>query len=165
MSEFALQAQRNIQDALGDTLLEGLKGNFDDIAKMWGNLLMRLAAQAAATRLAEALFGNEKKGTSGVLTDVLGGLFKGIAGTRAAGGPVGAGKTYLVGEQGPELFTANQSGYISPNGAPMGGMSVVIPQTINVAAGASRQDVVIAADQARRAAVAEVFNLMQRGRA
>lgn len=33
---------------------------------------------------------------------------------RASGGPVSAGTTYLVGEQGPELWTAKRSGYIIP---------------------------------------------------
>jgi len=36
---------------------------------------------------------------------------------RAAGGPVAAGASYLVGEAGPELFTPGASGSISPNGA------------------------------------------------
>ncbi len=35
---------------------------------------------------------------------------------RADGGPVAAGSTYLVGEQGPELFTPGASGFITPNG-------------------------------------------------
>ena len=32
---------------------------------------------------------------------------------KAAGGPVLAGQTYLVGELGPELFTATQNGHIT----------------------------------------------------
>ena len=36
-----------------------------------------------------------------------------IAGKRASGGPVSRGKTYLVGEHGPELFTAGMNGAIS----------------------------------------------------
>lgn len=40
-----------------------------------------------------------------------------IDGARAFGGPVTGGKTYLVGERGPELFTASRSGYIHPNGS------------------------------------------------
>jgi hypothetical protein len=36
---------------------------------------------------------------------------------RAAGGPVSAGQSYMVGEAGPELFTPGASGGISPNGA------------------------------------------------
>lgn len=38
-----------------------------------------------------------------------------IAGKRAFGGPVRAGKTYLVGERGRELFTPNVGGSITPN--------------------------------------------------
>ncbi len=40
-----------------------------------------------------------------------------IAGARADGGPVSAGRMYLVGERGPELFRANSSGTIVPNHA------------------------------------------------
>ena len=38
-----------------------------------------------------------------------------LNGTRAFGGPVSAGKSYLVGEEGPELFTPRGSGEITPN--------------------------------------------------
>jgi tape measure domain-containing protein len=62
LSTFAEQAARNIQDALGNTLEQMLAGNFDSIDKMWANLMRRLVAQAAATRLNEALFGKEGKG-------------------------------------------------------------------------------------------------------
>lgn len=71
-----------------------------------------------------------------------------VAGARAAGGPVSAGKTYLVGEKGPELFTAGASGHITPNGsggraaapsAASGGIgSVTIHVTIN--GNASKED-------------------------
>ncbi len=40
-----------------------------------------------------------------------------VDGARAKGGPVGAGKTYLVGEKGPELFSPGRSGVISPHAA------------------------------------------------
>lgn len=39
-----------------------------------------------------------------------------LSGARASGGPVVGGRTYLVGEKGPELFTADRSGTIIPNG-------------------------------------------------
>jgi len=75
MSEFAKQASSNIQDSLGDTLKSLLKGDFDDIASAWGDTLLDMAAQAAATNLNEALFG--KSGTSGLIGDALSGLFGG----------------------------------------------------------------------------------------
>lgn len=39
-----------------------------------------------------------------------------LTGKRASGGPVSSGGTYLVGENGPELFSPQSSGVISPNG-------------------------------------------------
>lgn len=56
------------------------------------------------------------------ITGAIGGLF---GGGKAAGGPVSAGTTYLVGEKGPELFTPARGGTIIPNGAGGG-------QTINI---------------------------------
>jgi hypothetical protein len=47
-----------------------------------------------------------------------------VAGARANGGPVGRGSTYLVGEQGPELFTPGTSGNITPNNA-LGGSTTI----------------------------------------
>ncbi len=43
---------------------------------------------------------------------------------RASGGPVMAGRPYMVGEQGPELFVPGRSGGIVPNGAGGGGTIV-----------------------------------------
>ena len=54
-------------------------------------------------------------------------------GKKAGGGPVMAGMSYLVGEQGPELFTPGRSGGITPNNA-MGG-DVFADITINAAPG------------------------------
>jgi hypothetical protein len=38
-----------------------------------------------------------------------------IAGARAHGGPVSAGKSYLVGERGPEVVTFGRKGFVHPN--------------------------------------------------
>lgn len=44
-----------------------------------------------------------------------------ISGARAAGGPVEAGKTYMVGEKGPEPVTFGANGYVHPNSSLAGG--------------------------------------------
>lgn len=49
-----------------------------------------------------------------------------LTGARAAGGPVAAGGAYLVGEQGPEVFTPGTSGQIIPNGGSGGGVTINI---------------------------------------
>jgi len=45
---------------------------------------------------------------------------------RAAGGPVSAGGSYIVGEMGPELFVPRRSGRIVPNGGSVGGNTYVL---------------------------------------
>ena len=46
-------------------------------------------------------------------------------GARASGGPVTSGKSYLVGEQGPEMFTPSGNGSIARNNGDGGGGLVV----------------------------------------
>jgi TP901 family phage tail tape measure protein len=59
----------------------------------------------------------------------------GIDGQRAKGGPISRGSSYLVGENGPELITANRNGYVNPTGqSGMGGgleVSINAPITVN----------------------------------
>ncbi|MEE9923961.1 MAG: phage tail tape measure protein [Brucella anthropi] len=40
----------------------------------------------------------------------------GVDGKKAKGGPVSAGSSYLVGEEGPEIITPDRNGYVHPNG-------------------------------------------------
>ncbi len=58
---------------------------------------------------------NAVKAAAGALPGSGIGGANGIAGQRAGGGPVTGGKTYLVGERGPELFMPSGSGRILPN--------------------------------------------------
>ena len=44
---------------------------------------------------------------------------------RALGGPVEAGRAYIVGEQGPELLISNMSGTVVPNAGPAGGYNAM----------------------------------------
>jgi hypothetical protein len=82
----------------------------------------KMVAQAAAMRLISTFLG----GTTGVGT---GGATPGRPPGRMAGGAVAAGYTYLVGERGPELFTAPGTGRIIPNSElGGGGMQVIVNQ-------------------------------------
>lgn len=61
---------------------------------------------------------------AGVVKNV-GGFLGGLIPGRAAGGPVSAGGTYLVGERGPELMTlGSRSGYVTPNNKLGGGGTI-----------------------------------------
>jgi hypothetical protein len=68
-----------------------------------------------------------------------------FGGGRAAGGPVSAGTTYLVGERGPELFTPSGSGSIIPNnrlGGGGGGINITVNGALDPE-GVARQIVTI----------------------
>lgn len=125
-----LDAIDRLTDGLADASTEFIKlgGIAGDVLNGIIRDMIRLAAQ-------QAIFGGA--GGGGVL-GAIGGIFgigggnfgaaaasmnanslasltNRFGGARAKGGPVRAGQTYLVGEEGPELFTAQSSGTIVPN--------------------------------------------------
>lgn len=123
MSETWKTFADNTQRTLSDVLYNGMNGQFNNIEEMFKQMLFRMAANAASARLTEGLFGDGTKGNAGLL----GAIFSGISGKRASGGPVSGGSTYLVGERGPELFTAPGNGTIVPNHQiAAGGSQIVI---------------------------------------
>jgi len=69
-----------------------------------------------------AFFGN----AGGTLTKGLGLFGSLFSGFLANGGPAQAGKSYIVGEKGPELFTPSVSGMVSPNSSLGGSTNVVV---------------------------------------
>ncbi|MET0363422.1 MAG: tape measure protein [Sphingobium sp.] len=109
VEELVVQELDMVRDGISDALTRRL-GIKDPLIS---GLLDMLIENVIMKPIAEAL---SKSGGG-----VLGGLVKGIgsalgiSGARAAGGPVQGGKTYLVGEKGPELFRAGASGTIIPN--------------------------------------------------
>ena len=73
-----------------------------------------------------------QKNITGSIAGAFGNFFGGK--TAAIGGSVQRGQPVLVGERGREVFVSNSSGSIVPNNK-LGGSSVTINQTINVATG------------------------------
>ena len=65
---------------------------------------------------------NTALGGLGSTGGILGKLFGGF---KASGGSVSAGRSYVVGERGPELFTPSRSGSIAPSGS-FGGANVTV---------------------------------------
>lgn len=113
MSEFAVQAARNIQDALGDTLEDVLSGNFDNIGSKFADMIVKMAANAAAANLATALFGDF--GASGKIGGLIGTAIAGFIGTPGGGsGP--APTAAQVGAAGDGLMFFDSGGYTGPGG-------------------------------------------------
>jgi len=65
---------------------------------------------------------NQGFGFLGQQGGILGKLF---GGNRASGGTVQGGRSYMVGERGPELFTPGRTGSIAPSGS-FGGANIVV---------------------------------------
>lgn len=99
MGEFSVQAARNIQQSLGDGLYGLLSGNFDDIGSKFSDMLLRMAADAAAANLAKAMFGDyDKTGAiGGIIGQVAGSLFGNSSGNLSGSSLSGASWNTSVG--------------------------------------------------------------------
>jgi hypothetical protein len=116
--------------SLDDGILDVIKGAksmadvFENVADRIISALIKIAIQQAVVKpfgnFLSGLFGAGIQSTAGAVNS-MSAIDVGIAGARAAGGPVMSGKSYLVGELGPEIFTPSTSGRIIPNKNMMGG--------------------------------------------
>ena len=115
----------------GDVLERGLLGairrgslGFEDLRRIALSVIGDIAANAVRAGLG-ALGGGGGSGQGGGLLNI-GSLLGSILGLpgRATGGLVSAGRGYLVGERGPELFVPSSAGKIEPNGGQRGGRDV-----------------------------------------
>jgi hypothetical protein len=124
---FGTGAQTDIDDyeaklATYAGVLAGISGTMDGISSK--EILFRFKTQGSAAALEYATY-LARGAEYGNISEFDALTLAGISGTRANGGPVMGGSSYLVGERGPELFTPSSSGNITPNGA-MGGNTINI---------------------------------------
>lgn len=119
-----------------------------------GATLKSILIRAIAQSLAQASVGSS--GGGGFFGSLVSGLGSalGFGGARAAGGPVSAGKTYLVGERGPELFHAQRPGFITPNNARVaarsGGATIVNQFTLDMRGALTTPELIANINQAIR---------------
>lgn len=116
----------------------------DDIARQWPkvvawfkgawesikNYAMSINWSGVGMKIADSLtFGLASKGLN-----FAAGVGAKLSGKRAKGGPVRAGGSYLVGEQGPEVVTFGRNGHVTPNHhlAGLGGGRGVSIGTLNI---------------------------------
>lgn len=122
-SREAMQALNGLIDESAggalDALNQALSGNKSAWAD-WGRsilqTLQKLIFQLAVVNVLKNLLGFKAPGGGAFTT-----LWDAFGGKRESGGPVSAGKTYMVGEKGPELFQPSMSGRIVPNNKMGGG--------------------------------------------
>lgn len=102
------QAVNRSFNSVSNTIARAALSGRDSISQLTAAILADFDRIAASQFIA--------KPVEGLVNSVIGSLLP-VAGARAAGGPVSAGQTYLVGEQGPELFTPSGNGSITSNAA------------------------------------------------
>ena len=115
------QITEDIKNLLATEMSTAIKGLITG-ANTLNDAFRSILNKMADAFLNIGLFGN----AAGTLTKdsgLLGNLFGGLL---ANGGPAKAGKSYIVGEQGPELFTPGVSGMVSPNSSLGGSTNIVV---------------------------------------
>lgn len=90
-----------------DSIIDGSKSAKDAFADMAKSMLNSVANMAMNSFLSN-IFGGGATGGGGIFAAMFGGA-------KASGGPVTAGKAYMVGEQGPEMIIPGSSGTVIPN--------------------------------------------------
>ena len=128
-----LEEQRRVFEAIGNTIktgvVDGITAAIDQtrtLGEVASNVLRTIANQLlrlGVNQLFSAFNfgGGGGEGSTGPNVDLVGEYME----KRALGGPVAAGRPYMVGERGPELFVPGAQGNIVPNNA-MGSTSVVV---------------------------------------
>ena len=116
---------RGIEDSMvnfmtsTDSMSKRLKNLFKDLATAIVKEISRIIARALVAQMATAFLGqfggSKPKFYAGAGNPSKYLNIDPMALFKASGGPVAGGRTYVVGERGPELFTASQNGYIHNN--------------------------------------------------
>tara|TARA_R110000803_G_scaffold32103_2_gene71068 strand:- start:1118 stop:3139 length:2022 start_codon:yes stop_codon:yes gene_type:complete len=113
-------ATSTLSDDLAKGLMEG-KNALESFQSFFKTVITKLISDAIRLSIIQpiisGIFGALVPGKTLSFTDGIPSI-----GAKAKGGPVSANTPYMVGEQGPELFTPRTNGNIIPNGA--GGGSV-----------------------------------------
>jgi len=110
MKSIAEEAAKSIQRAFADFLFDPFQGGLKGMLQGFITVLRRMAAEALASQIFTML-GKQFGGGGGFL----GAVFSAFGGGRASGGDVMSGRSYLVGENGPEMFIPRTAGTIAPN--------------------------------------------------
>lgn len=170
--------------SLGDWIKEptgGWKSLFKALGQDVQQLMVQLLIMEPLARQMKEMFKSTAGGgSSGSWLEAAGSIFGslfGLAGGggtpnvetytggvewRARGGPALAGRPYIVGEQGPELFVPRTSGQVVANGA-LGGTAITFAPSISIDSRSDRAAVAADVDRAMRASEARLLDSMRRG--
>ncbi len=111
-----LQKLKNLYDSIANSIETGIVDAIEGAIN--GTRTLGDVARSVFAQIQRSLI---QFGVNSLLTSI----FPGFPG-RAEGGPVSKGRSYMVGERGPEMFTPSSSGMITPNHALGGSTNVVV---------------------------------------
>jgi hypothetical protein len=146
-----LEMVKSLSATIADSFSEGIRGMIDgtmsaqqalsnffkSVADSFMDMavnIIKAAIQMMAFKIISSLFPGPSQFAASTMTlpglDGKGalavpGILPGISGGLANGGTAMGGKTYLVGERGPELFTPGRTGSVAPNGS-FGSNNIVV---------------------------------------
>ena len=115
------QSFKDMVSTIATDLSDGIKGLIRGTSTL-NDVLSNVLDKMIDAAFNMAFFGN----ASGTLTKGLGLFGNLFGGFLSTGGPAKAGKSYIVGERGPELFTPGVSGMVSPNSSLGGSTNIVV---------------------------------------
>jgi len=114
------QSFKNLAQGISTDLAQGIQGLIRGTSTL-NDVMRGVLDKMIDAAFNMAFFGNAS-GTLSKGLGLFGNLFGGFLST---GGPAKAGKSYIVGERGPELFTPGVSGTVSPNSS-LGATNIVV---------------------------------------
>ena len=121
-----LKRQQGLFTQITDNIASGVSDAL--VGAIEGTRTLGEAARSIVNNLASDLL---RLGVNTLLKRSFGGIFSNLPGL-ANGGSAQAGRSYLVGERGPEIFTPKRSGVVIPNNQISSGSSGGIVNNINV---------------------------------
>jgi hypothetical protein len=150
-------AMKVLESSVGEaftSFVTGAKSGQEALADLLASLADTLA-NSAFQSIAGSLFGGGGKFLSAI-----------FGGARAGGGPVLAGRSYMVGESGPEMVTMGGNGYVTSNAALRSAVGAGGGPVINIdARGAVEGTAAMIAKAIQRAAPAIVKQSVSANRA
>ena len=115
------QSFKSLTQNISTDLAQGIQGLIRGTSTL-NDVLNNVLNKMIDAAFNMAFFGN----ASGTLTKGLGLFGSLFSGFLANGGPAKAGRSYIVGEKGPELFTPGVSGMVTPNSQMGGSTNIVV---------------------------------------
>jgi hypothetical protein len=155
---------KQLGQSIQSSMEQGFMAIFDGTKKAsdaFRDMARQILAELYRVLVVQRLVGTFQAGGGGIL----GALAGAFGGARADGGPVSAGRSYLVGERGPEMIVPRSDAHVIPNHA-LGGGPVNQVFHFNLAANGDesvRRIVAQAAPQIVEAAKTGVLDARRRG--